>query len=79
MNYNEALVILFNNGFLGGYYGPDYKSIKNIDSFMSNHPRGDGISSKDKIKLELYNACKIYKQNNSRTKSYNKKELGHDD
>lgn len=73
MNYDQAVTILFNNGFIGGYYGLDYKSIENIDSFMANHPRGNGISSKDTTKLDLYNACLVYKQNNSRTKSYRRK------
>lgn len=70
MTRDEAINILFTNGFIGRYYGPGHKSINNIDSFMSRYPRRNGISSKDKDKIKLYDACLIHKQELSRINSY---------
>ncbi len=70
MTPNEAMKILIRNGFVGGYYGPGWSSINNIISFMAQYPRGKGISSNDKNKLNLYKACAIINKEYSRTKSY---------
>lgn len=70
MTSNEAIKILIRNGFVGGYYGPGWKSVNNIISFMERYPRGKGISSNDINKLNLYEACAIINKEYSRTKSY---------
>ena len=74
MTRDEAHRILFVNGYLGRYYGPGYNSKKARDNFMACYPRGKGIKANCKNTLLIYEACRMLKIDQSRSKSYRTKE-----
>jgi len=65
MNDQEASAILSKNHFYG-YFGPGYSTHDAIDGFMKLYPRRKGISTRDKEKMDLYDACLFFKQKQSR-------------
>lgn len=70
MTKQQASNLLAIKGFIGGYYGPGWKSINNIHGFMARYPRGKGIKAHERGLLDIYDACKIYVAEESRTRSY---------
>lgn len=64
MTRQEALSVLGRNHFLS-YFGPGYHFPNAIDSFMGLYPRRKGISSKDKDRMEIYDACLTIKREQS--------------
>lgn len=64
MTRQQALSILGRNHFLS-YFGPGYNMMNAIDSFMGLYPKRKGISSKDKSRMEIYDACLVIKREQS--------------
>ncbi len=75
MTENEALAVLWRQGFLG-YMGPGYGTGRAVDEFMAVHPRGRGIKKGQKAHrgrdelMDLYLACRAYKAATSRTRRW---------
>lgn len=74
MTIEEATEILFRAHISDAfYYGPGYSARKAIDNFMRNYPRGKGLHHYQSDLKELYRACLVVKQEQSRTKNYVKR------
>lgn len=76
MEIGKALEILYREGYVGQYYGPGYHSWNAIGDLLARHPRGRGLRNSG-VSRELYQACRVYWAERSRTKSYRPGEPGH--
>ncbi len=75
MTRDEAHRVLARHGYIGRYYGPGYTSTKARDEFMACYPRGKGIKANCTDTLQIYEACRMMKIEQSRSKSYRPKEV----
>lgn len=69
MSHDTAMAILGRHHMIGGYYGPGYRSWHAVQGFMDQHPRGRGLSP-GSSEAVLYEACRIYQAERSRTRRY---------